>query len=266
MKKKHFQFTIVILILVNLNSCGLKEKIALGDLDSRITKTNQIGKLTIHFLDTTHFQDSLLNYLISSYQETDNFFGGEMDQLSVYVDLNSICNGITYVDYNKILLNISDKCTGAFVHELIHAHLGLYKEFWFQEGFATYLSRKIKRDSEDKMIMDANDLWFNNEEKNDSLVCSVNSIFQNHSVDKIRWFFDIKNNNPSLKNSTQQMNYYKLCGSFCEFLTREIGLKKIISISQEGYYNNQSIRTSMSKNNIDIDALYEKWIDKYQGM
>ena len=258
------------LLLLISSACQIKERLIRFWLDSQIVKTYEYDKLQIHILEEIENEDSLISHFHSAFEETNSFLANKLKNVTLYVDFSEGCNAYTLVDYDIIVLNVSNDCIGPFVHELMHVHFGLYHEFWFQEGFATFLSRRIKSHSSREMSVDSNDLWFEDYSEydlwfrdysdNDSLLCPVKTIFKAYTKDKIKSIFNIRIS-PDFRNLRDEVNYYRLSGAFCEYMVAEIGLAELISLSQAGEFNERSIVSSTRENGINIDEIYDRWLE-----
>ena len=177
------------------------------------------------------------------------------------------CSARAYMNMNTIAIKNSPSCYGSITHEYIHLILGKYTEFWFQEGFPTFLSRKIKTENPTlRKYIDGNDLWFDDAKRiyssakiSDPMIF-VDDLVEKYSREKIKQFIVIEDQTRNFRNDTQTRDYYRLSASFCKHLADKIGLEKLIHLSKEKSHYSRSIVRTLENEGFNILHLYNSWL------
>lgn len=147
-----------------------------------------------------------------------------------------------------------------YIHEYIHIRLGTFKEFWFKEGYATFLSLKIKDTyPELKYIYDLNDNWFIKIEGN-PYIADIDDLRKKYNAKDIKKIISLDEKNPKFKTLGEQIEYYKISASFCEYLSDEIGFSKLIELVKT--MPNRSIRSCLEDNDFNLELMFNNWLSE----
>jgi len=204
---------------------------------------------------------SIINLLEQSFDKTNESLNLERaTTLKVMYSFGEKKISMAYPKFKTICYYHFNSIYPPYIHEYIHTHLGFFKEYWFMEGYATYLSLKIKNeDSSLNHIFDINDNWFqkNNGGKD---ICNIDDLKKRYNHEEVRRFLNIESNRPKLKTLKEKIDYYKLSASFCEYLSNEIGFSEFLGLIKKS--KNQSIESLLKKKNVNLEEKYTDWLNE----
>jgi len=147
-----------------------------------------------------------------------------------------------------------------YIHEYIHTQLGLLNEYWLTEGSATFLSLKVKDENPQlKKLYDINDNWFG-KSYNNKFLCNIENLKQKYTADEIRAILILDEKKPKFKNLNEQVVYYRLSASFCEYLFTKIGFHKFLQLLKIN--PNLSIESKLKKQEFNLKSIFNNWISE----
>jgi len=202
---------------------------------------------------------SIINLLEQSFDKTNESLNLERaTTLKVMYSFGEKKISMAYPKFKTICFYHFNSIYPPYIHEYIHTQLGFFKEYWFMEGYATYLSLKVKRDHSGlDDIVDINDNWFQ-KKVGSKYVCDIDDLQKIYSIEEVRIFFNIENDSPKLKTLKEKIDYYKLSASFCEHLSNEKGFSEFLALVKKS--NNQSVKTMFEKYDINLEERYNDWL------
>jgi len=259
--KKLIKYVFVIILILGFGIYGFNMYYfeILKPKDSQIIKTN-FGEL--YYTEGIVTKDSIqliVNLLEQSFAITNENLGLESDNsLKILYSFGEKKISSAYPNFKTISYYHFNSIYPPYIHEYIHTQFGIYKEYWFTEGYATYLSLKIKDDNPNlKSIYDINDNWFQKIEGNE-YVCDIEDLKEKYNIEQVRTFMNLENNKPKLKTLKEKVDYYKLSASFCEYLSNEIGFSEFLGLIKKS--RSQSIKTILKQSNVNIESKYNDWL------
>ncbi|MEM1326686.1 MAG: hypothetical protein AAGI23_12060 [Bacteroidota bacterium] len=147
-----------------------------------------------------------------------------------------------------------------YIHEYIHTQMGSFEEYWFTEGYTTYLSLYIKsKHPELQRIYDINDNWFI-QIKNNNQLCDIDDLWRKYDEDGVRNLIRIEEDNPKLNTFAEKVDYYKLSAAFCEYLSKKVGFTELLTMAKNEKYS--SIRIPLEQDGFSVDEHFERWVDE----
>lgn len=224
--------------------------------------------------DTYQINNQELEYIRKAVPIVDSFFNiTEPIKFDIYFQ-NGNCSASTLTSSKLIIFNDCPEKLSPFVHEYIHIIFGIYDELWFNEGFATYLSLLILSQSNLEGIKDQNtdyffDAWFNDYYKNidwynREKLCYIDDLkikYTRNDVSSIvgidkKWGF---------WNLEDPVEFYRLSAAFCEFLSKEMGIRNLIDMAHLKTSSNKSITNLAQSVDVDLKMYFEKWLLEFKN-
>ena len=163
--------------------------------------------------------ESIINYLELSYQLTDKYLKIDDERnLTCILRFSEKRISKAFPYRNLVIYYFPDKIFPPFIHEYIHYRIGAFNETWFTEGFATYLSLKIKDEySELNNFRDVNDNWFGYSNKKSTVLCDISDLVRKYKQEDLMRIFSPNQSRIELNSLTKKIEYYRIAASFCEF-------------------------------------------------
>jgi len=259
--KKLIRYGLLIILILGLGIWGFNIYYVetLKPKDSQVIKTNFGELFYTEGIVTKDSIQSIVNLLEESFDRTNNSLGFEREtSLKIMYSFGKKKISHAYPKLKVISYYHFNSLYPPYIHEYIHTQLGVFKEYWFTEGYTTYLSLKIKDDNPNiDLLYDLNDNWFQKVDGN-KLLCDIEDLKKKYSVEEVRAFMNIENNKPKLRNLNEKIDYYKLSASFCEDLSNEIGFSEFLELIKKS--RSHSIRTILKEHSVNLESNYNDWL------
>ncbi len=263
----------LLLLLFYLNVDYLyKQALLLGGKE--VTKLNAVSTIyKASYKDSLNIQE--LDYIKKAIPIVDNFLGISVPiKFDIYFKSGD-CSGLTLPKSKLIIMNYCVENFSPFVHEYIHVIFGVFDELWFQEGFATYLSLYILSESPLKGIKDQNTLYFF-----DAWYSDKHTNVNWYDREKLSYIDDLKlkynrkdvisilkfNKKVKFEDLPDPVEFYRLSSAFCEYLSHEIGIKKLIEIAHLKTWSNKSIIKIGLYQDIDLQMYFDNWLQEFKAL
>ena len=219
-------------------------------------------------LDGDEYYYNSSRFTIKDLEEVSNYFGearvavdglfnkDEGDNLKIVLPYE---NGIskTYAALDVMVLHYTQIQQSPIVHEYIHESVGVFKEEWFNEGLATFVSLYLKKENKKlRSQIDMGDKWFG--------ILDYDIVAKNQLTEKYTPTAEsialLNLNNTKIKRDQEmRKQFYMASASFIEFLVNKYGIEQIAAISTNANGIIKSAKKEFYKNKINILDEAKEW-------